>query len=126
MTTICAVHSTFSHSSEHMVANIAQQLQNQIEPIIANFIESMELGVPRCVVTLEKKTQSCLVIVRLKKGLNYRHSFFKTGFTISSFDDIQYLRKFLDTIYDHWRFYHPSQDNTTETYSEDLDNSHQK
>ena len=55
------------------MANIAQQLQNQIEPIIADFIESMELGVPYCVVTSEKKTQSCLVIVRLKKGLNYRH-----------------------------------------------------
>ena len=126
MTTICAVHSTLSHSSEHVAANIAQQLQNQIEPIIADFIESMELGVPRCVVTSEKKTQSCLVIVRLKKGLNYQHSFFKTGFTISSFEDIQYLRKFLDTIYDHWRFYHPSQDDTTETYSEDSDNSQQK
>ena len=126
MTTFCAVHSTFSHSSEHMVANIAQQLQNQIEPIIADFTESMELGVPRCVVTSEKKTQSCLVIVRLKKGLNYQQLIFETGFTISSFDDIQYLRKFLDTIYDHWRFYHPSQDNTTETYSEDSDNFQQK
>ena len=67
MTTICAVHSTFSHSSEHMAANIAQQLQNQIEPIIADFTESMELGVPHCVVTSEKKTQSCLVYSQTKK-----------------------------------------------------------
>ena len=105
MTTFYAVHSTFSHSSQHMVANLAQQFQNWIQPIIAHFIESIELGVPRCVVTSEKKTQSCLVIVWLKKGLNYRHSFFKTRFTISSFDNIQYLKKFLDTIYIHWRFF---------------------
>ena len=104
------------------MANFTEQLQNRIQPIIENFIESMELGVPRCVITSEKKSQSCLVIVRLKKGLNYRHSFFKTGFTISTFDDIQYLKKFLDTIYDHWRFYHPSQEDTTETYSEESDN----
>ena len=101
------------------MANFPEQVQNRIQPIIEEFIQSMELGTLRCVVTSEKKTQSCLVIVRLKKGLNYRHSFFKTGFTISSFDDIHYLKKFLDTIYDHWRFYHPSQEDTTETYSED-------
>ena len=57
------------------MANFPEQLQNRIQPIMEEFIQSMELGIPCCVVTSEKKTQSYLVIVRLKKGLNYRHSF---------------------------------------------------
>ena len=49
------------------MANFPEQRQNQIKPIIDDFIESLELGVPRCIVTSQKKTQSCLVIVQLKK-----------------------------------------------------------
>ena len=103
------------------MANVGEQLQNSIEPIIRDFIDSMELGVPRCVVTSERKSNSCLVLVRLGKGLNFKHSFFKAGFSISTFDDVQYLKKFLDTIYDHWRLYHPSNEDTTETYSDTAD-----
>ena len=81
----------------------------------------MELGVAHCVVTSEKRKDNCLVIVRVKTGLNYKHSFFKAGFSISNFEDVIYLKKFLDTIYDHWRFYHPSNEDSTETYPETLD-----
>ena len=104
----------------HM-ANLPQQLQNCIEPIIRDFIHSMELGVARCVVTSEKRKDNCLVIVRVKKGLNYKHSFFKAGFFISNFEDVIYLKKFWDTIYDHRRFYHPSNKDATETYPETSD-----
>ena len=83
------------------MANLPEELQKRIEPIIKDFIDSMELGVPLCVVTSRKKSQSCLVIVRVKKGVNDKHSFFKRGFSISTFDDILYLKKFLDTIYAH-------------------------
>ena len=103
------------------MANLLEELQKRIEPIIKDFIESMELGVPRCVVTSEKRTETCLVIIRVKKGVNYKHSFFKMGFSISTFDDIFYLKKFLDTIYEYWRFYHPSNEDSTETYSETSD-----
>ena len=103
------------------MANIGEQLQNCIEPIIRDFIDSMELGVPRCVVTSERKTNRCLVIVRLKKGIECEHFFFKVGFSISTFDDVLYLKKFLDTVYDHWRLYHPSNQETTETYSDTTD-----
>ena len=105
------------------MANIGEQLQNRIEPLIRDFIDSMELGVPRCVVSSERKSNRCLVIVRLKKGLEFEHFFFKAGFSISSFDDVQYLKTFLDTIYDHWRLYHPSNQDTTETYSDTSDNA---
>ena len=70
--------------------------------------------------SLQRK-ESCLVIVRVKKGINYKHSFFKTGFSISNFDNVVYLKKFLDTIYAHWRFYHPSNEDSTETYPETSD-----
>ena len=100
------------------MANLPEQLQKSIEPIIKDFIDSMELGVPCCVVTSEKRKNNCLVIVRVKKGVNYKHSFFKTGFTISTCDDVFYLKKFLDTLYDHWRFYHPSNEDSTERYPE--------
>ena len=103
------------------MANLAQQLQNRIEPIIKDFIDSMELGVPRCVVTSKKRKESCLVIVRVKKEINYKHSFFKTSFSVSNFDDVVYLKKFLDTIYTHWRFYHPSNKDSTEAYPETSD-----
>ena len=52
-----------------------------------------------------------------------KHFFFKAGFSISSFEDVQYLKKFLHTIYDHWRLYHPSNQDTTETYSDTSDNA---
>ena len=103
------------------MANLLEKLQKCIEPIIKDFIESVELGVLRCVVTSEKRTETCLVIIRVKKGVNYKHPFFKMGFAISTFDDILYFKKFLDTIYDHWRFYHPSNEDSTETYSETSD-----
>ena len=57
------------------MTKILEQLQNCIEPIIKDFIDSMELGIPRCVVTSEKRNNTCLVIVRVKKGLNCKHSF---------------------------------------------------
>ena len=103
------------------MANLPQQLQNRIEPIIRDFLHSMELGVACCVVTSEKRKDNCLVIVRVKKGLNYKHSFFKASFSISNFEDVIYLKKFLDTIYDHWRFYHPSNEDSTQTYPETWD-----
>ena len=103
------------------MANLPEELQKRIEPIIKDFIDSMELGVPRCVVTSKKRSQSCIVIVRVKKGVNYKHSFFKTGFSISTFEDVFYFKKFLDTIYEHWRFYHPSNEDSTETYAETSD-----
>ena len=103
------------------MVNFAEQLQNRIEPIIKDFIDSMELGVPWCVVTSKKRKESCLVIVRVKKGINYKHSFFKTVFSISNFDDVVYLKKFLDTIYTHWRFYHPSNEDSTEAYPKTSD-----
>ena len=81
----------------------------------------MDLGIARCVVTSEKRKDNCLVIVRVKKGLNYKHSFFKAGFSISNLDDLIYLKKFLDTIYEHWRFYHHSNEDSTETYPETSD-----
>ena len=68
-------------SVQHIhMANLPEQLQNHIEPIIRDFIDSMELGVAHCVVTSEKRKDNCLVIVRVKKGLNYKHSFFKARF----------------------------------------------
>ena len=105
------------------MVNFPEELQKRIEPIIKDFIDSMELGIPRCVVTSKKRKGSCLVIVRVKKGLNYEHSFFKTGFSISMFDDIYYLKKILDTIYQHWRFYNPSNQGSTETYPETSDSN---
>ena len=103
------------------MANFPEELQKHIEPIIKDFIDSMELGIPHCVVTSKKRKGGCLVIVRVKKGLNYEHSFFKTGFSISTFDNVYYLKKFLDTIYQHWRFYNPSNEDSTETYPETSD-----
>ena len=109
-------------SVQHIhMANLPEQLQNHIEPIIRDFIDSMELGVAHYVVTSEKRKDNCLVIVRVKKGLNYKHIFFKAGFSISNFEDVIYLKKFLDSIYDHWRFYHPSNEDSTETYPETSD-----
>ena len=83
------------------MVNLPEQLQKRIEPIIKDFIDSMELGVPRCVVVSKKREQSCLVIVRVKKGVNYKHSFFKMGFSISTFDNVVYLKTIFDTIYAH-------------------------
>ena len=103
------------------MTNLPQQLQNRIEPIIRDYIDSMELGVARCVVTSEKRKVNCLVIAKVKKGLNYKHSFFKASFSIPNFEDVIYLKKFLDTIYDHWRFYHPSNEDSTETYPKTSD-----
>ena len=87
-----ACHKCKSLRCIHM-ANLPEQLQKSIEPIIKDFIDSMELGVPHCVVTSEKRKNNCLVIVRVKKGVNYKHSFFKMGFTISTCDDVFYLKK---------------------------------
>ena len=75
------------------MANFPEELQKRIEPIIKDFIDSMELGIPHCVVTSKKRKGSCLVIIRVKKGLNYEHSFFKMGFSISTFDDVYYFKK---------------------------------
>ena len=51
------------------MARLGEQLQKLIEPVIRDFIESMEPGVPRVEIESRRKENSCVVLMRFKKSL---------------------------------------------------------
>ena len=93
-----------------IMAQFGEKLQNQIEPIIRDFIDCMEPGTPRVEIESHCREDSCQVFIRFKKSRSEKHSLFKTGFKISSESDVRYLRWFLNDIFLQWRFWHPSQE----------------
>ena len=74
-----------------IMARLGEKLQNQIEPIIRDFIDCMEPGTPRVEIESYRREDSCQVFLRFKKSLSEKHSLFKTGFKISSESDVRYL-----------------------------------
>ena len=81
------------------MARFGEKLQNQIEPIIRDFIDCMEPGTPRVEIESHRREDSYLVFIHFKKSLSEKHSLFKTGFKISSESDVRYLRWFLNDIF---------------------------
>ena len=74
-----------------IMARFGEKLQNQIEPVIRDFIDCMEPGTPQVEIESYRREDSCLVLIRFKKSLSEKHSLFKTGFKISSESDVRYL-----------------------------------
>ena len=102
-----------------IMARLGEKLQNQIEPIIRDFIDCMEPGTPRIEIESYHREDSCQVFICFKKSLSEKHSLFKTGFKISSESDVRYLRRFLNDIFLQWRFWHPSQEeDSTDCFSD--------
>ena len=98
------------------MARLGEKLQNQIEPIIRDFINCMEPGTPRVEIESYHREDSCQVFLCFKKS--EKHSLFKTGFKISSESDVRYLRWFLNDIFLQRRFWHPSQEeDSTDCFS---------
>ena len=98
---------------------LGEQLQKLIEPVIRDFIESMEPGVPRVEIESRRKENNCVVLMRFKKSLYEEKHLFKAGFNISSDNDVKYLRRFLSDIFEQWKLWHPSQDEeSTDTFSD--------
>ena len=101
-----------------IMARFGEKLQNQIEPVIRDFIDCMEPGTPRVEIESYHREDSCLVLIHFKKSLSEKHSLFKTGFKISSENDVRYLRQFLNDIFLQWRFWHPShEEDSTDCFS---------
>ena len=101
-----------------IMARFGEKLQNQIEPIIRDFIDCMEPGTPRVEIESYHREDSCQVFIRFKKRLSEKHSLFKTRFKISSESDVRYLRRFLNDVVLQWRFWHPSQEeDSTDCFS---------
>ena len=67
------------------------KLQNEIEPVIRDFIDCMEPGTPRVEIESYLREDSCQVFICFKKSLSEKHSLFKTGFKILSESDVRYL-----------------------------------
>ena len=102
-----------------IMARFGEKLQNQIEPVIRDFIDCMEPGTPRVEIESYRREDSCQVFIRFKKSLSEKHSLFQTGFKISSESDVRYLRWFLYDIVLQWRFWHPSQEeDSTDCFSD--------
>ena len=101
-----------------IMAWFGKKLQNQIEPVIRDFIDCMEPGTPRVEIESHRREDTCQVFIRFKKSLSEKHSLFKAGYKISSESDIRYLWWFLNDIFLQWRFWHPSQEeDSTDCFS---------
>ena len=87
------------------MAKLGEHLQ---KPIIRDFIESMEPGVPRVEIESRRKENSCVVLMRFKKSLYEEKHLFKASFNISSDNDVKYLRCFLSDIFEQWKFWYYS------------------
>ena len=62
------------------MARLGEQLQKLIEPVIRDFIESMEPGVPRVEIESRRKENSCVVLMHFKKSLYEPEPFVQGGF----------------------------------------------
>ena len=101
------------------MARLGEQLQKLIEPVIRDFIESMEPGVPTVEIESRRKENSCVVLMRFKKSLYEEKHLFKAVFNISSDNNVKYLRHFLNDIFQQWKLWHPSQEEeSTDTFSD--------
>ena len=101
------------------MARFGEVLQKLTEPVIISFIESMEPGVPRVEVESCHKENSSLVLMHFKKSLSEEKHLFKAGFNISSENDVKYLQRFLNDIFQQWRFWHPCQESdSTDCFSD--------
>ena len=101
------------------MARFGEQLQKLIEPVITQFIDSMEPGTPRVEIESRRKENSCVVLMRFKKTLYEEKHLFKAGFNITSENDVKYLQCFLSDIFQQWRFWHPSQEeDSTDSFSD--------
>ena len=47
---------------------LGEKLQNQIEPVIRDFIDCMEPGTPRIEIESYRREDSCQVFIRFKKA----------------------------------------------------------
>ena len=89
---LAALFSPFlSHTISAIMARLGEKLQNEIEPVIRDFIDCMEPGTPRVEIESYRREDSYQVFIRFKKSLSEKHSLFKTGFKISSESDVRYL-----------------------------------
>ena len=70
----------------------------------------METGVPRVEIESCRKENSGLVLMYFKKSLSEEKHLFKVGFNITSENDMKYLQRFLNDIFQQWRFWHPCQE----------------
>ena len=101
---------------EKNMARFGEKLQNLIEPVITDFVDCTEPETPRVEIESCHRENSCLVLIHFKNGLNERDSLFKAGFNISSENNIRYLQCFLNDIFQQWQFWHPSQEDSTDSY----------
>ena len=92
------------------MARFGEQLQKLIEPVITQFIDSMEPGTPRVEIESRRKENSCVVLMHFKKTLYEEKHLFKAGFNITSENDVKYLQCFLSDIIQQWKFWHPCQE----------------
>ena len=90
------------------MARFVEYPQKLIEPVIRDFIECMEPRVPRVNIELYHQMNNCLALIQFRKGLNETKCLFKTRFNISTENDVKYLQRFLNDIYQQWRLFHPS------------------
>ena len=101
------------------MSRFGEVLQKLIEPVIISFIESMEPGVPKVEIESCRKENSCLVLMHFKKSLSEEKHLFKAGFNISSENDVKYLQRFLNDIFQQWKFWHPCQESdSTDCFSD--------
>ena len=50
------------------MAQLGEKLQNEIEPVIRDFIDCMELGTPRVEIESYRREDSCQVFIHFKKA----------------------------------------------------------
>ena len=101
------------------MARFGEQLQKLIEPVITQFIDSMEPGTPRVELESRQKENSCVVLMHFKKPLYEEKHLFKAGFNITSENNVKYLQRFLSDIFQQWRFWHPCQEeDSTDSFSD--------
>ena len=101
------------------MARFGEQLQKLIEPVITQFIDSVEPGTPRVEIESRQKENSCVILMHFKKTLYEEKHLFKAGFNITSDNDMKYLQHFLSNIFQQCKFWHPSQEeDSTDSFSD--------
>ena len=82
--------------------SIVNSLQDKIQHVMEEFLDSVSESQFCFEFESRRRSTSCRVIIRVKRP-GAVHSIFKTGFVISSPEEIRFLSKFLNHLKEDWQ-----------------------
>ena len=94
-----------------VMANHMEQFQDEISKILDDFLEIMKTSTCHIEYSSYKENSYCHVIIKLWKMLSCRKHLLETAFFVKRRADLSHLARFLDSVANVFKFFHPQDEN---------------